>query len=170
MAISPIRKYEKEGGPSLIDSIRIIQDISTEPAPDIDQFIDWVIFNLICGNSDAHGKNLSIVYTEDGARLAPFYDLVSTTIYKNIDKNMAMSIGGKTDPGQIGKKEWESFSKAIKVGSPFLLKKVKNKIEVIVEASDKSWDSFIRNYGEIEFINQIRLNIHRQARRCSNLL
>lgn len=42
----------------------------------------WVVLNLLIGNHDAHLKNLSFFQTADGTELAPFYDLVSTAVYR----------------------------------------------------------------------------------------
>jgi len=43
---------------------------------------EWVLFNYLIGNSDAHLKNLSFFITATEIKLAPFYDLLSTVIYR----------------------------------------------------------------------------------------
>ena len=58
-------------------------------------FIDWMIFNFLIGNADAHGKNSSILYRQKGGRgLAPIYDVMSTLVYPSLSGDGAMSIGG----------------------------------------------------------------------------
>jgi serine/threonine-protein kinase HipA len=57
---------------------------SSGPIPDLNQLLKWLIFNLVVGNNDSHSKNLAFLQTEEGIRLAPFYDLLSTSIYKEI--------------------------------------------------------------------------------------
>ena len=37
-----------------------------------------MIFNHIIGNADAHAKNLSMLYYDQGIQLAPFYDILCT--------------------------------------------------------------------------------------------
>ena len=170
LGVSPQQKYEKEGGPSLHDSIELIRRISVMPLIDTDRFLDWVIFNLVSGNADAHAKNISILYAEEGPRLSPFYDLVCTVIYENLDRNLAMSIGSKQDPGQISKKEWSALANDIKIGSSFLLKKVNEKIEMMQSAADRALEIFKEQHGKSEFLNQIRIGIHRRARRSKELL
>jgi serine/threonine-protein kinase HipA len=169
LGISHANKYEKEGGPSLRSSIQLIRDISVEPALDTERFLDWIIFNFICGNADAHGKNLSILYTKSGLRLSPFYDLVATAAYKTIDKHMAMNIGGQNDPGKIGRREWESCARELEVGRSFLIKKVINNTSIIKEAADRAWEYYKENHGELEFLNQIRIAIHRKAKRTRDM-
>jgi serine/threonine-protein kinase HipA len=61
-----------------------------------------VFFNLYVGNNDSHAKNLSILYTaEHGVRLAPFYDLMATTLYAGLSKKFAFTIGGESNPGDV---------------------------------------------------------------------
>ena len=61
----------------------------------------WVLFNLLIGNADAHLKNVSFYQTANGAQLAPFYDLLSTLIYEKRNSNilrepLSIPIGTKT--------------------------------------------------------------------------
>ncbi len=41
----------------------------------------WLAFNLLIGNNDNHIKNISYLIDDEGVRLAPFYDLLSTASY-----------------------------------------------------------------------------------------
>lgn len=55
--------------------------------------LDWTIVNLILGNSDAHGKNISFFIDDSGLSLTPFYDIVNISLYKNIyETSLAMAI------------------------------------------------------------------------------
>lgn len=51
------------------------------PAPTRALLFDWIVFNLLVGNADAHLKNLSFLVSHEGVRLAPFYDLLSVAVY-----------------------------------------------------------------------------------------
>lgn len=42
---------------------------------------NWLIFNVLTGNNDAHLKNLSFLVDGDGVQLAPHYDLLCTACY-----------------------------------------------------------------------------------------
>jgi serine/threonine-protein kinase HipA len=44
----------------------------------------WAIFNFLIGNADAHAKNLAMIFTDRGPRLAPFYDLICTQVYPDL--------------------------------------------------------------------------------------
>jgi serine/threonine-protein kinase HipA len=78
--IPPEQKYEEDGGPS----IRTIADTLASVAdPDsLEILLRSATLNVLIGNGDAHGKNLSLLHERSGAlRLAPLYDLVSTLMY-----------------------------------------------------------------------------------------
>ncbi len=94
LAINPERKYSGEGGPTLTNCFALLRRVSLRPAVDVLKLLDAVIFNLVAGNADAHGKNYSILYDEDGPRLAPLYDLLATVAYPELSKGMAMKTGG----------------------------------------------------------------------------
>ena len=53
------------------------------------KLFEWLVFNVLIGNSDAHLKNLSFVVSHEGVELAPFYDLLSIASYdtRAFDKN-----------------------------------------------------------------------------------
>lgn len=53
------------------------------PAVARTRLFEWVVFNLLTGNSDAHLKNLSFLVSADGIQLAPFYDLLAVGVYES---------------------------------------------------------------------------------------
>lgn len=65
--------------------------------------------NFVLGNADAHGKNFAILFTEQGRRLAPLYDVVCTAVY-DLDQEMAMSIGDSFDPAAVARMDWVDMS------------------------------------------------------------
>jgi len=72
-------KYQKANAAELK---RAIETTSTRALTRLSVF-RWTIFNVLVGNADAHLKNLSFYVEPRGYRLAPFYDIVSTTVYQN---------------------------------------------------------------------------------------
>ena len=59
-------------------------------------FIKLIVFNVLCGNGDAHLKNYSVMYPDTrNATLTPAYDLVSTLVYYPEGKErLALTLGG----------------------------------------------------------------------------
>jgi serine/threonine-protein kinase HipA len=93
MGFPPERKYQQEGGPLVRDCIAMLRQWSTAPVLDIRDFLDSLIFNMLIGNADAHGKNYSLLYRGGERRLAPLYDLICTLAWPELSKVPAMKIG-----------------------------------------------------------------------------
>ena len=96
-------KYEENGGPGLKTSIGLIQKSSDDPVNDLRGFLSSLVFNFIIGNCDAHAKNFSLLYDINLKKkhLAPFYDVVCSSIYEQFDNSLAMKIGKKRDLSRI---------------------------------------------------------------------
>lgn len=113
LGFPPHIKYQNEGGPSLPNGFALIREISIPPAPDLLYLLDAIIFNVIIGNNDAHGKNFSFLYHANNSqirpRLAPLYDLVSTAHYPELSDKMAMKIGNKYLSRKTELKHWQAL-------------------------------------------------------------
>jgi serine/threonine-protein kinase HipA len=99
--LPPTRKYQEEGGPSLKSIGELIRKYSAAPAADLLRLARWAIFCAVSGNADGHAKNLSLLYSPIGLRLAPFYDLICTRAYDGLDPRLAISVGGERDPDKL---------------------------------------------------------------------
>ena len=94
LGILPENKYEEDGGPGIRNTAEVIRKFSSAPGEDMRRFAEIIVFNYIVGNCDSHGKNYSLLHLDDGGvRLAPFYDLLSTTVYEDISRSLSMRIG-----------------------------------------------------------------------------
>jgi len=88
---------------------------SHQPARDKKRLIEWVIFNLLVGNMDSHAKNLSLLTVNGHTRLAPFYDLVCTTVYPHLSRKFAFKMGGENRPEWIRERHWGRFADEVGV-------------------------------------------------------
>ena len=91
LGIDPKNKYETLGGPGIVASFQLLRELSVSAA-DVLEFIDRIIFNFLVGNGDAHGKNFSVLHKDGIATLAPMYDIMSTAVYPDVGRRMAMKI------------------------------------------------------------------------------
>jgi len=112
LGVGPDQKYEADGGPALGDCFRLVRDRVTPPAPAVGALLDWVVFNALVANADAHAKNLSLLLREDGPTLAPFYDLLCTAAWDGLTERMAMRIGGESRPEWMQQRHWQRFAEA----------------------------------------------------------
>lgn len=91
-------KKDKYSG-SVEEIGRKLKSVSEVPGLDAQLFFERVVFNFLIGNGDAHMKNYSVLYQEEGmVRLAPAYDLVCSRIVipQEVDES-ALTIAGKKD-------------------------------------------------------------------------
>lgn len=77
------------------------------------EYLRRLVTMVIIGNADAHLKNWSLRYPDGRTpRLSPAYDLVCTTIYKNVSSRLTFSLGGENRPDAIGLDEFRAVAGA----------------------------------------------------------
>lgn len=95
-------KYERAGGPSFQQIAELLTQTAEYPPDQLDQLIRIITFNVLIGNADAHGKNISLLHDPIGTtRLAPLYDTVPTVLWPKLRTASAMLINGKEDLNAI---------------------------------------------------------------------
>lgn len=78
-----------------------VANLCTIPATAKLQLLDWAIYTLIIGNSDAHGKNISFFISASGIEVAPYYDMLSIVMHENVDHALAMAFGDEFDIDKV---------------------------------------------------------------------
>lgn len=110
LGVPPSRKYESEGGLGLSDLFDLLRTPFIErPIVAVNSTIQWVAFNYLVGNLDAHAKNVAFLMRRQKAVLAPFYDLLCVEAYLP-RQTMAMSIAGENKPGWIEGAHWDALA------------------------------------------------------------
>lgn len=155
MGIPSENKYQKDGGPSFKDLFAIIRKHSSQPALDIRNAVRIAIFNYIIGNADAHGKNFSFLIEKDAVKLAPFYDLLSTAVYPNLSKKMAMKIGNKYEPNDVFKRHWQAFAEDISLKTEFVEKEIKYVSTAVKKMAELTASGYFPFHGRPDVINRI---------------
>lgn len=103
-------KYQNEGGPDLAQAFALVRSATRPSALHTLKLLDFVVFNALIGNHDAHGKNFSLLYTPAGAVLTPLYDVLCTAVYPTLTEKMAMKIGSKYKFSEVMARHWEQFA------------------------------------------------------------
>jgi serine/threonine-protein kinase HipA len=175
LGISSHQKYEGDGGPTFAKVYACVQRQSAEPLVDAEGLLDWWILCWLCGNSDAHAKNLAFLYHNSGGRrrsprLAPFYDLVCTRAYDGLDRRLATSIGGQSDPGQVHEANLRKAAADVGVGPAFLLRRVRDLVERVPEALARVAEAQRERHGSCGVYERITTVVRKQARRTRTLL
>lgn len=115
-----LEKYQQEGGPSVREAMGLIDEKSSVPARDRQQLWLALVFNLLIGNCDAHGKNYSLLYDSPAPSLAPLYDLVSTAVYDEVTTRLAMSVDGAVRLEEVEAEAWRRLAEEVGFAPRFL--------------------------------------------------
>ena len=97
LGVSPMRKYQSDGGPGIVDIMKFL-DGAIAPFEDRLNFMKTQVVFWLLAAIDGHAKNFSIFITPGGYRLTPLYDVMSSSPYPQFPvqkTKMAMAIGGK---------------------------------------------------------------------------
>ncbi len=130
-----VEKYQAEGGPSVTETITLIDDASAVPALDRERFWLALAFNVLIGNCDAHGKNYSLLYDSPAPTLAPLYDLLSTTAYAEVSTRLAMSIDGARLIEEVDGAAWSRLAAEARVSPRFLEQRMGPFVDRVVAAA-----------------------------------
>lgn len=132
--VLPDQKYEADGGPGMVDLFQLVDAHSALPARDRLQLIDWLLFNYLIGNADAHAKNIAMRYDPAGRlRLAPAYDLVSTSYWPQLDQGLAMAVDGERRPRWVMPRHWRALCDACGLNFTLLRRRAKSLADILLD-------------------------------------
>jgi len=117
---------------------RLFGLLAHSPSPLVDSraLVRWVIFQLLIGNSDAHGKNVSFFVDHGGVRLAPAYDIVCMPPL-GFDHPQAMAIGDAFSEPELTPFEWACFAKQCGVAPRQLAQDLRRLTETLTAEAPK---------------------------------
>ncbi len=128
LGVVPEMKYQNEGGPDLAQCFDLVRRTTRPSAPQVLRLFDYVIFNALIGNHDAHAKNFSLLYLGGKSGkppvLAPCYDTLSTAVYPTLTPKMAMKIGSKYKFSEVQARHWDQFAEGVGLGKAQAKKRI----------------------------------------------
>jgi serine/threonine-protein kinase HipA len=159
----PLAKYQRNRGPGFGDIAAAILRHSARAATDLSRLLRMAIVNLCIGNMDAHAKNFALLYTDEGIRLAPFYDVVATLVYPALAPAYSMYIGGASEPRELAPAAIERFARDLQV-TPAT---VRAAIEEVTDAIAREWSGVasaaVLETGHSPVYDQIATTIQTQS-------
>jgi serine/threonine-protein kinase HipA len=167
LGVPPETKYASEGGPTFKDCFALLRRVAARPAVDVLKLLDAVIFNVIAGNADAHGKNFSILYDAEGPRLAPLYDLLGTVAYPDLSPKFAMKIGKRATLAELDATEWAAFAADAGIGLPLIRRRVAEISKGVLVKATAVADELVRPELDRTAIEQFVNMIRERADRCA---
>lgn len=164
-------KYEASGGPGLAACSALVRRLALGPAA-VQGLLDWVVFNALIGNADAHAKNLSLLCDREGRRwLAPLYDLVPTVYLPEslVDRTPAMRIGGAARIDRIGVEDWAAFADAAGYRKPYVMDRVRSLAGRILECLAEVGSGIVEQGGDPERVERVMAAIEGNAGEAGTL-
>ncbi len=151
LGIPSAAKYERPGESYLSRMTDLLRHHSSDPIEDITRLWDMTAFNWLIGNTDAHIKNYSLLYSEDlsALRLAPAYDMVSTLIYDGASRSMSFNVGGEYSSDRITQANWERAAVDAGIGRAMVLDRLSHLTEsfkpaLLQSAEELSLSGFVK--------------------------
>ena len=167
LGVPPETKYASEGGPTFKDCFALLRRVAARPAVDVLKLLDAVIFNVIAGNADAHGKNFSILYDAEGPRLAPLYDLLATVAYPALSPKFAMKIGKRATLAELDAKGWAAFAADAGLGVPLIRRRVAEISKGVIARTGDVAAELARPGFDRTAIESLAAMVRERAERCA---
>jgi len=171
--LPPTYKYEQNFGTSRdVEHIREgvsfkkmfeSSKICTVPAVAQLELLNWAMFNLIIGNSDAHGKNFSFFVDKKGIKITPFYDMLCVMMY-DFDHNLAMAYGDEFNPNEVHAYQLREFAEEVRVNHKLVAKVLlKQSSDVLKKVEEGILEREVLTEEENVFIDKLSLYIKKRA-------
>lgn len=156
LGVLPNFKYQAEGGPGVATCARLIRERVSAPAVDLPAFLDALLFNLLIGNTDAHGKNFSLLLDGEGApRLAPLYDLLSARAYWPFRRKMAMKYGGEYRGDRIRGRHLDRLAEEMEISPAAVRRRARQVGERVLAAAPQARERLPKPWAGAELIDSI---------------
>jgi serine/threonine-protein kinase HipA len=124
---------------------------------DLERLFTLIVINCALRNGDAHLKNFGIVYDDvhGEARLAPVYDLVTTSVYLPKD-SMALTLNGTTKWASA--KELQRLGETRMGGTPARVREILERINGAIADTSKELRAYIKDHPDFEDIGNRMLH------------
>ncbi len=176
MSVSPVRKYQADGGPSTRQIVELIRSTvrGSDAETDVWRFVDALAFNWIIAGTDAHAKNYSFLLAGTQIRLAPLYDIASILPYDDTNGfkvKMAMKIGDDYKLRRIDRRRaWEHAADELKLDRDRLLARVSDLAERTPEAIDQAARECVISETSNELPARLVALVTERSKQCRALL
>jgi serine/threonine-protein kinase HipA len=129
---------------------------------DLERLFTLIVINCVLRNGDAHLKNFGIVYNEvqGEARLAPVYDLVTTSVYLPKDK-LALTLNGTT--------RWPSAKELQRLGetrigaTPARIRQIMERVGQAIADTSQAMSAYMKEHPEFQEIGGRMLQLWQQG-------
>jgi len=166
----PFEKYERpfgsgrdvshyREGASLSKLFSLASQCSV-PALTTMKILQWVLFNLLISNYDAHAKNISFFVSKGKIELAPFYDLLNVSLYPSFAQEFSMAIGDTFNPKELGAYDLAHVCDECSIHPKLMVQEITKLSKKLREALNTfEFSLYCTNKSEHEFADTFKKNI-----------
>lgn len=122
---------------------------------------------MLIGNNDSHSKNLSLLLINNKNELAPFYDLLCTTIYESLHKEFSFKIGDRYTFAKIGLNQFTLLEKELGIKEGAFTQRIKEIRELILIHKDLVLAEMMDKHPQAKIPKRIRALITKRAKGLS---
>lgn len=165
----PELKYQAQGGPSLVQCLELVRRLRLGPVA-LQGLLDWVVFNALIGNADAHAKNLALLCGRDRRwRLAPFYDLVPTMALPErlVERSPALRIGNAARIDAVTADDWREFAGEAGFAAQLVAARVEALSGQVLVQAGATRDRLISEGGDAAELGRVAALVEANARRMA---
>ncbi|MCH8493599.1 MAG: type II toxin-antitoxin system HipA family toxin [Idiomarina sp.] len=127
----------------------------TNSQTEVEKMYQYIVFNCLIGNGDAHLKNFALQYLPDMSDIyvSPLFDITHTLIYDTIDNKMALKLANS--------KTFPDVATLLRLaeGKGYRIRKAR---EIIEQLSDGIMD-YLKQSQEVQLLNGLRESIQRSV-------
>lgn len=168
LGITPIRKYQSDGGPGIPQIVQLLREASQKTKEDVDRFLGAMVLNWIIAATDGHAKNYALLHGEGSVtRLAPFYDIASYLPYTRPELykiKLAMKIGSQYEVRRVNRGHWEALAEAIDIRPAELLALAQTIVDSVLALTDEVKSKAIEDGLDKEVVSSLIHRIHERAK------
>ena len=139
--------YEKYNAANYEHIGQVIYNFSGDGLADAQQFARRLLVNILLANGDAHLKNWSLLYQDQVTpRLSPAYDIVTTSVYIDGEREYALNLGQTKDWFSVTEEHFQRW--ANKSGIPW--RAIKPHLDDTMERARELWPDALKDLPMIE--------------------
>lgn len=159
-------KYEFKGGPSIKNNYELLLNniTTTQRIQALQEFLSWVCFNLLIGNNDSHSKNLSLLLVDNKNGLAPFYDLLCTSIYEGLHPDFSFRIGDRYTFAKIGLNQFTLLEEELGIKKGSFTQRMKDTRELVLTYKDRVLEQLMDEHPQAKIPKRISALIGKRAK------
>lgn len=174
LGVSPLRKYQNEGGPGPEAVVGLLLEESSDAQADVAAFVDALALNWVIGGTDGHAKNYSLLLSAGSVRLAPLYDLISILPYPNRANyrtaTLAMRIDREYHLWKIRRRHWEGLAARCDLDPEPVVERVGELVAAVPAAMERARAGVRAEGAGHKILERVATEVREHSERCLGAL